>query len=395
MYTGKSAILRVFKYLAAMLEKEDRRALIITDSFTKKFVKKIDEHMDDINMEYKVWSEVLPEAPVSTIAEGVKTCESFHPKVIIAIGGGSVMDTAKMIMVKYEKPDQNLFMIMPSIGGPLGLRKKIKSLVFIPTTAGTGSEVSQDATITDDSRIPPKKIEVVHDELLADITILDTDFVKDLPPFFTMATGLDAFSHAMGAYTTNWGNPYFDAINLTVIKEIVKYLPRCYKYGGNDIEARNHMQLASSFAAFGAYGNQTPGLNHAFGHSFGKLFDVHHGISCAIFLLYTIPFKAKVTDRWKQLCPIFGVTIENKSRTELLFDLIQKIKAFMHSIDGPTSIKELETPIIKKEEFIEKMDKLVDYASNDAVGLTSFRPINNALFRKVFEYAYEGKFIDF
>ena len=128
-----------------------------------------------------------------------------------------------LVYEEYEKPDLNLFMILPSLGGPLGLHKKIKSLIFIPTTTGTGAENSKDATIADMSRDPPKKIEVVHDELLSDITILDPEFVKDLPPFLTMATGLDALAHAVGSFTTNWGNPYFDAINLTVIKEIVKY----------------------------------------------------------------------------------------------------------------------------------------------------------------------------
>jgi len=203
IYTGKSALLRVAKYLEAVIKKEERRALIITDSFTKKFIKNLDDYLKLIDMDYKVWSNVLPEVPVPTIEEGVKVCESYNPKILVAIGGGSVMDTAKMIMVKYEKPEQNLFMILPSVGGPLGLRKKIKYLIFIPTTAGTGSENSQDATITDTARDPPKKIEVVHEELLADITILDPDFVKDLPPFLTMATGLDALTHALGAFTTN------------------------------------------------------------------------------------------------------------------------------------------------------------------------------------------------
>jgi len=395
IYTGKSARLRVARYLEATIEKEERRALIITDSFTKKFVKKVEDFLKLINMDYKVWSGVLPEAPVSAIEEGVKVCEEYNPKILIAIGGGSVMDTAKMVMVKYEKPDLNLFMILPSLGGSLGLHKKIKSLIFIPTTTGTGAENSQDATISDTARDPPKKIEVVHDELLSDITILDPDFVKDLPPFLTMATGLDALSHALGAFTTNWGNPYFDAINLTVIKEIVKYLPRSYRYGAKDIEARSHMQIASSFAAFGAYGNQTPGLNHAFGHSFGKICHVHHGVSCGMFLPYTIAFKAKVTDKWIQLCPIFGITTENKSRDILLKEFIQSLKDFIRSVDGPTCIKDIKEPKISKQEYYEQLDKLVDYAINDAVVLTAYRPINEVQYRKIFEYAWDGRFINF
>lgn len=395
IYTGKSALLKVARYLEAGISKEKRRALIITDSFTKKFVKNIEEYLKLIDMDYKVWSGVLPEVPISTIDEGAKVCEEYNPKILIAIGGGSVIDTAKMILVKYEKPEQNLFMILPSIGAALGLRKKIKYLIAIPTTAGTGSEVATAALITDTSRDPPKKIEVVHEELLADITILDPDFVKDLPPFLTMATGLDALAHAMGSFTTNWGNPYFDATNKATIQEIIKYLPRSYKYGGRDMEARIHMQIASTLAAFGSYGNQAPGINHALGHSFGKIFSIHHGIAVSLFLSYGITFKTKITDRWMQLCPIFGLTLENKSRDELLKEFIHSLKNFIHSVDGPTCVKDIKEPKISKEEYFGKIDKLVDYAMNDAVTLTSYRSINEELYRKIFEYAWDGKIIDF
>ncbi len=395
IYTGKSALLKVARYLEAGISKEKRRALIITDSFTKKFVKNIEEYLKLIDMDYKVWSGVLPEVPISTIDEGAKVCEEYNPKILIAIGGGSVIDTAKMILVKYEKPEQNLFMILPSIGAALGLRKKIKYLIAIPTTAGTGSEVATAALITDTSRDPPKKIEVVHEELLADITILDPDFVKDLPPFLTMATGLDALAHAMGSFTTNWGNPYFDATNKTTIQEIIKYLPRSYKYGGRDLEARSHMQVASTLAAFGSYGNQAPGINHALGHSFGKIFSIHHGIAVSLFLSYGITFKTKITDRWMQLCPIFGLTLENKSRDELLKEFIHSLKNFIHSVDGPTCVKDIKEPKISKEEYFGKIDKLVDYAMNDAVTLTSYRSINEELYRKIFEYAWDGEIIDF
>ena len=395
IYTGKSALLKVARYLEAGINKEKRRALIITDSFTKKFVKNIEEYLKLIDMDYKVWSGVLPEVPFPTIEEGAKVCEEYNPKILIAIGGGSVMDTAKMILVKYEKPEQNLFMILPSIGAALGLRKKIKYLIAIPTTAGTGSEVATAALITDTSRDPPKKIEVVHEELLADITILDPEFIKDLPPFLTMATGLDALAHAMGSFTTNWGNPYFDATNKATIQEIIKYLPRSYKYGGRDMEARSHMQIASTLAAFGSYGNQAPGINHALGHSFGKIFSVHHGIAVSLFLSYGITFKAKVTERWMQLCPIFGLTLENKSRDESLKEFIHSLKNFIHSVDGPTCVKDIKEPKISKEEYFGKIDKLADYAMNDAVTLTSYRPINEEQYRKIFEYAWDGEFIDF
>jgi len=393
VYQGKASLLRVANYLEATLDKEERRALIITDSYTQKFAKYITDYLDLIEMEYKIWSGVEPEVPIPTIYEGAKICEEFKPQVLIAIGGGSVMDTTKMVMVKYEQPEVNLFMILPYFGC-IGLRKKMKYFIAIPTTSGTGSEVTQVAVITDTDRDPPKKLEVLSDELCADITILFTDFVKDMPPFLTMATGLDAFSHAIGSFVSNWGSPYIDAMNSTAIKEILKYLPRAYKYGAKDIEAREHMQMASLMAGIG-FGNTTPGIDHALGHSFGKIFNIHHGLSVGLFTVYSIAFQAKVTDRWKLLCPIFNVQVENKSREELLNEFLQAVRDFIQSLDAPVSVKDMKNPIITKEEYFSKLDLLTNYAADDAVSLTSFRSMSEKLFKTIFEYSWDGRNINF
>lgn len=393
IYVGKAALLRVTRYLEAMLDKPERRALIITDSFTQKFVKKVTDYLDLIEMEYRVWSGAKPEVPIETIYEGVKVCEEYKPQVLFALGGGSVMDTTKMVMVKYEKPEVNLMMILPYFGS-LGLRKKMKFFIAIPTTSGTGSEVTQVAVITDTDRDPPKKIEVIADELCADITILYTDFVKDMPPFLTMATGLDAFSHAIGSFVSNWGSPYIDAMNSTAIKEIVKFLPRAYKYGAKDIEARDHMQMASLMAGIG-FGNTVPGIDHSLGHSFGKIFGVHHGLSVGLFSPISIDFQVKVTDRWKLLLPIFKIEIENKSRDELYKEFLQSVKDFILSLDAPICVKDLKDPVINKEEYFSKLDLLAEYADDDAVSLTSYRTVNRKLYKKIFEYAWDGRDIDF
>jgi alcohol dehydrogenase class IV len=393
IYQGKTSLIRVTNLLEATIDEEDRRALIITDSYTQKFARYITEYLDTIGMEYKIWAGVEPEVPISTISEGAKICEEFKPQVLIAIGGGSVMDTTKMVMVKYEKPEVNIFMILPYFGS-IGLRKKFKYFIAIPTTSGTGSEVTQVAVITDTDRNPPKKLEILSDEFCADITILFTDFVKDMPPFLTMATGLDAFSHATGSYVSNWGSPYIDSMNLTAIKEIVKYLPRAYKYGAKDIEAREHMQMASLMAGIG-FGNTTPGIDHALGHSLGKIFNIHHGLSVGLFTIYSIAFQAKVTDRWMDLCPIFNIQVENKKREDLLSEFIQAIKDFINALGAPVCVKDMKDPPISKEEYFDKLDLLTDYADDDAVALTSFRTMSKKLFRTIFEYAWDGQDIDF
>lgn len=393
IYTGKLGLFQVSNFLKASLEPDERRALIITDDFTQRYAKKVTEYLDLINIEYRVWSGALPEVPINTIEEGAKICEEFKPSVIFGIGGGSVMDTVKMILIKYEKPEENIFMILPYFGS-LGLRKKVKFWIAIPTTSGTGSEVTPVAVVSDNRRDPPKKVEVLSDELCSDITILDPYFVKDMPPFLTMATGLDALSHAVGAYVSNWGTPFIDAMNITAIKEIVKYLPRAYKYGKDDLEARAHMQMAALMAGIG-FGNTIPGIDHSIGHSFGKIFGVHHGLSVGMFITYSVGFQAKITDRWMKLCKIFGVEENDKNRKVLFNEFLQKIKDFIHSMGGPTCVKDLKKPVISKDQYSEKLDLLVSYAEKDAVTLTSYRPIDEKLYRKIFEYAYEGKDIDF
>ena len=390
--TGKLGLFSLAGYLDKMLEEDERRILIICDDFTQRYANNVIEHLERVDMECKVWAKVLPEVPLYQIDEGAKICEEFKPKVLIAIGGGSVMDATKMVMLRYEKPEENFLMILPI--GTLGLRKKVKYLVAIPTTSGTGSEVTYAAVLTDTDRDPPKKIEIMSPDLVPDIAILDVEFVKDMPPFLTMATGLDALAHSVGSYVSNWGTPYVDAMNITAIKEILKYLPRAYKYGAKDLEARAHMQMAVTMAGIG-FGNSVPGIDHSLGHSFGKIFGVHHGLSVGMFTPITIDFQSKITDRWKDLCPIFGVEVRDKDREELFKEFMQALKNFIHSLDAPSCVKDLKNPVISKEEYFEKLDILAEYAYTDAVTLFSYRTVNPEIFKKIFEYAWDGKAIDF
>jgi len=394
IYYGKLAFYQVTNLLAANLEEPERKLLIITDDFTEKFAKKVVEYFELKDFEIKVWAGARPEAPLPTVEEAVEICNEFKPKVICAIGGGSVLDTTKMVIIKYEKPKENLFMLLPFFNC-LGLRKKIDYFIAIPTTSGTGSEVTQAAVATDSEKDPPKKLEIINDEIVSDITILDTDFVKDMPPFLTMATGLDAFSHALGSYTSNWGSPYIDAMNFTAIKEIIKYLPRAYKYGSKDLEARGHMQMAATMAGVG-FGNTIAGVDHALGHSFGKVFYVHHGLSVGLFAPYALEFQYKVTDRWKDLLPLFGIEEQaGKNRDDLFNKFITKVKNFITSIDGFIAVKDLDSPKISKEDYIKNLDLMAEYANTDAITLTSYRPIDKGLYKKIFEYAWDGRKIDF
>jgi len=392
VFYGMTALSQISGYLEPRLEKEERRVLIITDDFTEKFASQVIEVLNSMDADSKVWSGVKPEGPLDTIEEGAKVCEEYKPTVFVALGGGSVMDSAKAIMIKYENPEANLYRILPF--GGLGLRKKVKFLIAIPTTSGTGSEVTSAAMLTDIYRDPPKKLALAHSEIVPDVAILHTDFVKDMPPFLTMASGLDALTHSAGAYVSSWGGPLNDALNIAAIKETLKYLPRAYKYGGKDLEAREKMALAATIAGMG-FSNSKVGLDHGLGHSLGKVFKLHHGFCVGLFLPYTVAYTAKISDRWIDLCPVFGVESKGKEKKALLTALLQAIKDFIHSIDGAVCVKEIKDPIISKEEYMDKLDLLVQYAESDAVDLLAPRWMHKETYKKIFEYAWDGRDIDF
>ena len=392
IFYGHRALDRITSFLESKLEREERRVLIITDDFTEKFASKIIKSLEPLDAESRVWAGVEPEGPLNTIEVGVKVCIEFSPTVFIAVGGGSVIDTAKAIMIKFEKPEVSLYRVTPF--EKLGLRKKVKFLIAIPTTSGTGSEVTYSAMLTDINRDPPQKLTIANPELIPDLVILHTDFVQNLPPFLTMATGLDAFAHSIGSYVSTWGSPLTDALNIYAIKEILKYLPRAYKYGGKDLEARSHMQLAATMAGLG-FNNSRVGFDHALAHSFGKIFMVHHGLSVGMFLLYAIAFLSKVSDRWKDLCFLFNIESREKSDKDLLSEFLVAVKSFITSLDGLLCVKDLRNPVVSKENYFKNLNLLIKYTELDAVSLLSPRHLNKEILEKIFEYAWDGKDIDF
>ncbi len=387
---GKVGLLMASVRLSMQLKGLDKNLLIITDSFTEKFAPRVVRAFKTAGFTCKVWNGVQPELPISTIEEGRQVCEEFKPTVLLAIGGGSVMDTGKAIWIQYENPDLEITKLDPTVS-ILGLRQKIKRYIAIPTTSGTGSEVTGVAVITDTRRTPAMKIPVVSYESVPDIVILDTEFVKDMPPFLTMATGLDAFAHAVGAYICNWSMPFTDAMNELAIKETINYLGRAVKYGAKDLEAREHMQWAAYYAGLG-FGNSMAGIDHALGHSLGAVFHVHHGLAVGLFTPQSIAYQAKVTDRWKKMCPIFGIDPKKKvPRSSLLNELLDAVTGYIKSVGGITAVKDCTNPEIDEESYKIELDTLTEYAVTDIDALVSTRPVTHGEFKKMYELAWEGK----
>lgn len=357
------------------------RVLIITDQVVRPLAEKVAGALRPDGHSVEIWDGVLPEVPVGLVEEGAKVARNFAPQLILAVGGGSAIDAAKMIWVHYEKPDFDFRQI--NILQPLGLRQKAL-LAAAPTTAGTGSEATGAAVLTEGEQ----KMSTTHYELVPDFAVLDPAFTAGMPPRLTAYTGLDALSHATGAFLSHWANEFTDPLALGAIRLVFQYLPRAVA-DGTDLEARGKMQLAACMAG-AAFGNAACGPDHALGHAFGKLFGVHHGAAVGLFTPYTFGFLARVSDKYRQLADFLGLA-PGPAR-EQLTALFRRYGEFTRTVGAPATISELG---ISRPEFEEKLPALVELALADGVSLLSRRPVTAENYRRLFQYAYDGLPVDF
>lgn len=361
-----------------------KRAFIITDEFVERFSSRVVNAFEAYGFETQVWSNALPEAPLSNVKESSEAMSRFNPDIIIALGGGSVIDGAKGAWIYYERPDiTDLRLLSPFEF--LGLRKKA-ILTAIPTTSGTGSECTSAAVFHDieDNR----KIPVANDDLLPDFAILVPDFTMTMPPKLTVGTGLDVLSHAMDAVMSPTANELSDAISLSAIKMVFKFLPRAY-HNGRDSEARFRMLKASSLAGIGI-ATSGAALTHSFGHSLGSLFHIHHGLAVGIFIPFVFQFYQKVSDKYLEICD--ALKIEGKTKKECFEALMREVRTLFKKLDIPLNLRDLG---ISAENLEENMEKLALYTYEDIDSIFSPRPITIDQCKKIFRYALEGKELDF
>jgi len=404
VFSGTNSLNDFTIHLGAYLNEDEKRVLIIVDKDLRKFGERVAKFLKEKrNIESRIFDEVLPEVPKSKINKAIDICNEFDPKVFIAIGGGSAIDMSKLILLYYEKPQINVNQMMPP--SYVGLRKKVFILAAIPTTSGTGAEGSFNAMIYDDIREPHSKVAVALYEFCPDFVVLHPDFVKTMPPWLTMGTGMDALAHACGAYVLIGSSPFTDAMNIAGIELILRYLPRAVKRG-NDMEAREKMQWGSYLAGIGFINTSAAGIEHACGHSLGAVFHVHHGITVGIFTPSSVAYQAKVTDRFLKLAEVFEVELSGRPRHEVINDLAQKpkdeilesflinFKKFADMVNAPKSISELEMPKISKSDFDAQLDLLAQLAHTDNTSLYSSRPFTPENVRRVMEIAWENKLED-
>jgi alcohol dehydrogenase class IV len=372
--------------LDALDELHGRRALIVTDANMVRIglVDKVKVHLAKAGLDIHVFDQVEPDPSVQTVVRGAEIARDVQPDWIVGLGGGSPMDAAKAIWVLYERPDIEPAAIGPM--GELGLRKKAR-LITIPTTSGTGAEVTWAIVLTDTTE--KRKMGLGHPENIADIAIVDPEMAAGMPPRLTADTGLDALVHAVEGYTCSWHTDLTDGLCIHAARLVFKYLPRAVS-NGQDMEARERMSNAATCAGLG-FGNAMASMAHALGHSLGGAFHVPHGRAVALFLPHTIEFfSPQAPERFAELAALAG--FPNAGGEQAAREFAQQIRGLCRQIGNPTSVSEAG---IGRKAYEEQLDKLVDDALNDTQMVTALRAPSFEETRKLFVYAYEGQTIDF
>ncbi|MBR2864919.1 MAG: bifunctional acetaldehyde-CoA/alcohol dehydrogenase [Elusimicrobiaceae bacterium] len=360
-----------------------QRAYIITDKTMEQLghVRTVADVLENLNIKFRVFSNVLPDPNIANVTEALQIANSWQPDLIIALGGGSAMDEAKMVWLMYENPDTSFediamrFMdIRKRIYAAPDLGKKA-TMVAIPTTSGTGSEVTPFTIITDEKT--DTKYAITDYALTPDMAIIDPEFVLGMPKSLTAFSGLDVLTHAIEAYTSVFSTNFTEGQALEAIRLVFKYLKSSYDKGAQDINAREKMHYAATIAGM-AFANAFLGLSHSMAHKLGAMYHIPHGLANALLLSYVIEFNATDKPTKQGLFPQYKYPFvkgryakivdfilpnhklaDQDSKVQKLIDMVEQLK---EDLNIPKSIKEYG---ISEKEFLANLDKLSELAFDD------------------------------
>lgn len=354
-----------------------KKAIILTSrTYLEKsgIVAKVKSYLDEANIEYTQFNKIEPDPTFSSVRAGADLMLSYKPDLIIALGGGSVMDAAKAMWVYYEHEElKTLEDILPPKPIPT-LRKKAK-MCCIPATSGTASEVSRSVVISDDKT--HIKYGIGNMEMMPDIAICDPLVTASMPPHVTAETGMDAMTHALEALVSNRANYVSDVLCEKAIEDIFKYLPIAFK-DGKDMKAREYMLNASMIAGM-AFTNVSLGIVHSMAHTIGSFFGVAHGNADAIILPYVIKFNERNVDaknKYNALAKDLGFnTMES-----LVLDLNERLNI----------AKCFKDIISDRDSYFSKLDAMAEMALKD--GCTKTNPVIPTIeeLKDLFTKVYEG-----
>lgn len=384
-----------------------KKAFIVTDQFLYKngYTKAITDKLDEMGILHETFFDVAPDPTLACALEGVAQLRAFEPDTIIAIGGGSAMDAGKIMWVLYEHPDADFFdMAMRYID----IRKRVYTFpkmgekayfIAIPTSSGTGSEVTPFAVITDEKT--GTKYPLADYQLMPNMAIVDTDMMMSAPRGLTSASGIDALTHALEAYASVMATDYTDGLALRAMKLIFKYLPDAYDNGQTDVKAREEMATASTMAGM-AFANAFLGVCHSMAHKLGAYHHLPHGVANALLITLVMRYNADPTprkmgtfsqyqyphtlERYCECANSLGIVGKNDEDT--LNKFIDAIEALKERVGIKKTIADYG---VDEKHFLETLDNMVEDAFDDqCTGANPRYPLMSEL-KEMYLKAYYGK----
>jgi alcohol dehydrogenase class IV len=366
---------------------EGKRVLVITDPVVSKLgmLELVANQLKKEPRAIEVFDQVEAEPSFENVEKVAAAASRFQPDLIVALGGGSCIDAAKGAWVLYERPDLKLDAVSPMT--KLDLRKKAR-LVAIPTTAGTGSDATWVAILTDRSQ-NMKLDYFASRELVPDYSILDPRFVLKLPKEATAYTGLDAIDQAIEAYVNQWRNDFADGLALRSIQILFEYLPKAFD-NPDDIYARQKTQNAATMSGL-AFGNSQVGLAHATGHALGAIFHMAHGLAVGISNPYVIQFSSRdAAQLYGDIAHVIG--IEEESAQKATDMLVESIKRLMVHLKTPLSLRDAG---ISESAFEQNVGSLIEQTNRSTCTFVNPRVPDVEEVRKLFVCMFEGKPVNF
>ena len=358
-----------------------KKCFIVTDTFLYKngYVAPIEEKLDQLGIQHTCFYDVAPDPNLSSALKGAQAMRLFEPDCIIALGGGSAMDAGKIMWVMYEHPEVDFLDMAMRF---MDIRKRVYTFpkmgekayfVAIPTSSGTGSEVTPFAVITDDRT--GTKYPLADYELLPNMAIVDADNMMNQPRGLTSASGVDVLTHGLEAYASMMATDYTDGLALKSMKNVFDYLPRAYEYGAADPEARQKMADASCMAGM-AFANAFLGVCHSMAHKLGAYHHLPHGVANALMICHVLRYNAAEVPakmgtfpqydhphtlaRYAECARFCGVCGKDDEETlDLFIDKIEELKA---KVGIKKSIAEYG---ISEETFMSTLDQMVEDAFDD------------------------------
>ena len=358
-----------------------KRVFIVTDTFLYEngYTKVVTDKLDEMGIVHETFFNVAPDPTLACAKEGAKLIDAFKPDCIIAIGGGSAMDAAKIMWVLYEHPEVDFLDMAMRF---MDIRKRVYTFpkmgekayfIAVPTSAGTGSEVTPFAVITDETT--GQKYPLADYELLPKMAIVDADMMMNAPKGLTSASGIDALVHSIEAYVSMMATEFTDGLAIEAIKTIFEYLPRAYENGANDPEAREKMANAATMAGM-AFANAFLGICHSMGHKLGAYHHLAHGVTVGLVLDEVMRFNAEEVPTKMGTFPQYeyphalkryaeiadSLNLGGNTDQEKLERLINKIDELKERVGFKKTIKDYG---ISEEDFLSTLDEMSEKAFDD------------------------------